>query len=559
MRRDRWRPGGWLAVALCFLLSHVATAQEATKPVPKPATEKPAKPAATAEQKPATGKATEAQDPAKKPTAKTPAKGPAQEQDPKKDPAKQDPAKAKKGAETKQKPKDKPQGPDVPRRKFVELTTPDGSRFLLVQDPTVAHIHWAIASWADGRFDPPGLPGLTLATAEASLAGTWATGSLDPQAERAAMAELDAGWQQQLAKPGNKQIAAEVRKLDRKAARFGDRRTFRRVLAAAPAFQPEVLDREPLAIFTLTTIEPALETVARLLLERREDQALRGLARAWLPSVVERVQDHALHPRRRLHAEALALMIPTSKEIARLEAPPFVAPDRTRAHSTWQASQHPRNTVHVLFGKFDTKRTTETLNAVFAGTQLNAPTYRPAPPGTLRGQRRSIVPGIASGGCTLAWKLPPVTDPTGLELARRWLMDTRGPLYRTLAKKRPRIAIECRAPWPMAESGQTLLMLDIQEPKGKPGLANEVIATLRTILEKPMKGGVFFRNYLDMAKEWNERADQPRGIAISLAERALMWPDQRIRRLAPRNRTGKQVQPMLRAIFASYPAVVEAK
>ncbi|MGK0264007.1 MAG: hypothetical protein ACI8UD_002664, partial [Planctomycetota bacterium] len=63
----------------------------------------------------------------------------------------------------------KKQQPRALRRNFEQLTTPDGSRFHLIQDPTVAHIHWAIAAWADGRDDPPGLPGLTLATAQASL------------------------------------------------------------------------------------------------------------------------------------------------------------------------------------------------------------------------------------------------------------------------------------------------------------------------------------------------------------------------------------------------------
>ena len=74
------------------------------------------------------------------------------------------------------------------------------------------------------------------------------------------------------------------------AAELGDARTFRRVLAALPAHRVELLERGGVAVFTLTTIEPALEAVARMVLERREDQALRGLARAWLPSVMHQQQ-----------------------------------------------------------------------------------------------------------------------------------------------------------------------------------------------------------------------------------------------------------------------------
>src|SRR5690606_31814954 len=111
------------------------------------------------------------------------------------------------------------------------------------------------------------------------------------------------------------------------------------------------------ALFALTTVEPAIETIAKLVFERREQQALRGLARTWLPSILERAQQHTTHPRRRLHAEALALLMPFSPAIAKLEAPPVLAPNRDQAMTAWQSSQHPTRTVHVLLGTFDEKRT----------------------------------------------------------------------------------------------------------------------------------------------------------------------------------------------------------
>src|SRR5688572_31338871 len=66
----------------------------------------------------------------------------------------------------------------------VVLTTPDGSRFVLVVEPAMPHVHWAVATQADGRDDPPGLPGLTQAVMKASLGGTWHTGSRDVAKER---------------------------------------------------------------------------------------------------------------------------------------------------------------------------------------------------------------------------------------------------------------------------------------------------------------------------------------------------------------------------------------
>ncbi|MFT4516116.1 MAG: hypothetical protein ACI89X_000174 [Planctomycetota bacterium] len=449
--------------------------------------------------------------------------------------------------------------PASPQRKFFQFTTPDGSRFHLIQDPTVAHIHWAIASWADGRDDPPGLPGLALAAAQASLAGTWTTGSSDPDAERAVLIKLDEAWQRQLAQPGNAKIAAQVVKLNKAAAELGDRRMFERVLAAAPAFQAEVLDRDPLAVFSLTTIEPAIETVAKLLLERREEQALRGLARAWVPSVLFRLKDHATHPRRRLYAEVLALLMPSSPANARMEAPPFVAPDRDRAQRTWQASQHPTNTVHVLMGSFDPGYLKKTLNLVFAETKLIAPTRRDQAPRPLRGQRRSIVPGMRGGGGAIAWVLPPIKDPAALQQARRWLMDERGPLRRAFRKKRPNFIVDCRAPWPTTTSGQSLLLLDVQDPNGKPGLVNEVLAICKTIAAKPFSKNQFYRNYLEISRDWNRAADSPRAIAVMLAERALVWPSAKLDKLAPQHRHGQKVYTILKAVFASHPAAVEAK
>lgn len=538
-----------------MLLAAAPSAQTTPKPgsqIPPPptATEKPAK------QEPPAVNLGKAKPGEGQPAAATPApKNTAKKIATRQDPAKSTPAVSSKAPSN----KSAKQTPIVPRRRFHRLTTPDGSTFFLIQDPTVAHIHWAIASWSDGRDDPTGLPGLALATARASLAGTWSTGSRNPQAEREALNKLEAAWQQQVARPGDPKAATNVVTIDKEAAELSDHRMFTRVLAAAPALQPEVLDRGAFAVFALSTTESAIETVAKLLLERREDQALRGLFRAWMPRLMAQSETHAKHPRRRLYTEVLALLMPSSPAIALLDAPPITVPDRDQAQATWQASQHPTNTVNVLIGNFNAKHIKETLKQVFAGTNLVAPTRREVSPSTLRGQRRSIVPGITSGGGAIAWTLPPITDPTALELARRWLMDERGPLRRALGKARPNLVIDCRAPWPMTANGQSLLLLDVQDPNGKPGLVDEVIAICKTIADKPFSQGQFYRNYLQLMHDWNQTSDSPRAVAVMLAERALAWPSVKLDRLALRQRKGDAVQPILKTVFASHPAIAEAK
>ena len=75
-----------------------------------------------------------------------------------------------------------------------QFATPDGSRFVIIEDDTVPQVHWAIASWIDGRDDPRGLPGLAKVTLSCSLRGTWRLGSKDAPGERKALEQLDAAW-----------------------------------------------------------------------------------------------------------------------------------------------------------------------------------------------------------------------------------------------------------------------------------------------------------------------------------------------------------------------------
>ncbi|MEC7725507.1 MAG: insulinase family protein, partial [Planctomycetota bacterium] len=298
------------------------------------------------------------------------------------------------------------------------------------------------------------MPGLAAATLRASLRGTWATGSKNPTAERAALTALDKAWQARMADPTDAAAGAALLEHDRAAAALCDPRAFGRVLAALPAQRPEILQNDGIAVFALTTVAPALPQVAALVVERREQQVLRGLARTWLPALMRRAEDYARRPSRRVEAELLALTMPSSPTIALLEQPPMVAPQRTDALATWAASQHPTRTAHVLYGDLDLDRAARQLARAFATTALPAPprpNLRTARP--LSARRRSVVARAATDSVSLAWVLPAATDPWVADVAARWLGDARsGRLTNALRKKRPQLELRAIGPWPNGAS-----------------------------------------------------------------------------------------------------------
>jgi hypothetical protein len=419
-------------------------------------------------------------------------------------------------------------------------------------------VHWALASWVDGRDDPPSLPGLTSATMHASLRGTWTTGSKDPAAEKAALAALDAAWQARMADPANAELGAALRDRDREAAALHDPRAFGRVLAALPAHRPEILERGDIAVFALTTVGPALPQVAKLIYERREQQALRGLARTWLPSLMARAADYARNPERRVEAELLALTMPSSPGIALLEQPPMVAPRRLDALSTWAANQHPTRTVHVLYGDLDLNGAAAMLSRAFASTALPNPprtSQRPARP--LTALRRSIVPRATPNSISVAWVLPSDADPWAADVAVRWLADARfGTLTRALSKKRPQLELRATGPWP---SGATpgLLRIYARDPQGAGGLADELIAACAEITAKKT-GGSYYRANAVAVADWLRATADTRTLAVRLARRALRTPEAIISADTPTRVPDEEVLRVLRETFAGEPAIVEA-
>jgi len=404
------------------------------------------------------------------------------------------------------------------------LTTADGSRFVLCVDPTEPQVHWAIASWLDGLDDPPSHPGLARVVLHLARLGTFRTGSLDPTAERNALAALDAARAAVQQNATDTGALARLAALEQQAAALGDPAGYERVLAALPAHRPEVGSIGPCGVFTLTTLADALPAVAAMLVERREDVALRGLAAAWAEVPAAR-RSAAADPFAPLATELLALTWPNHPLARRSEAASTIAPRHAEALAVWAATQHPSRTVHVLVGDFDTEATAAVLRAAFQRSLLPAPIAAQAPsPHPLQGHRRSQVPGIVEQASLLAFPLPANPDAAALQVVSQWLGDAEGPLAQELRRERANVQVAVQAPWPLRPASQGMLLLEVLDRGGRPGLADALRAACTKVAQGPRD-----QQALAALLEQGQRlrldlGAEPRQLASVLAARELQAP-----------------------------------
>ena len=302
------------------------------------------------------------------------------------------------------------QSPQAP----VEIRTPDGSRFLLLPTGGTDLVHWSIASPAGPAEDPVGFEGLALATLEASMAGTWRTGSKEPAAEQRALAALD-----RVMSSGGTPSAQAVAMAA--AAQLSDARAFLRVLASAPAIDVVQGERNGCGLLTLTTSGAGLERVAAMLVERREQNALRTLQFAWQGRVAALASRGAGDPLTPLRAEAWALAFP-GHPLGRVGDRVVAVIDREKATEVWLNTQRPDRTVHVLTGSFDPKAVQAVLNRTFAISALTTEPWTPiAMPAPLAAERRSAMPGMSLPTCVIGWRLRGDEDAEALAQLALWL------------------------------------------------------------------------------------------------------------------------------------------
>lgn len=477
-----------------------------------------------------------------KPPAK-PAAAPTQQ--PKAQPAKAQPPQAQQSAATR-----------------TSFTAPDGSRFVLIQDAAMSQVEWAVATSNDPQDEPPGLEGLTAAVANSSMLGTWSTGSIDPIRERKVLADLDQAFADLLAAPQNADLRARMAAAQGEALALSDTEAFARVLATLPANRPEVTAKDGVCLLQLTTLPETIGAVGELLVERREQQALRDVGKLWMREVVARQSAYDANPASTVYAELLALALPNQPASRAAERAGRSMPRRDQAMAVWQATQRPERTVHVLLGNIDLASTKATLTRVFAKTTLPA---EPRPPAALlrpiQSVRRSTVPGTRTPMVAFAWVLPEIQDPFVLEVAARWFGD--GPdswLGRELlAAGYKTCQVSCRAPWPPTIGGRSLMLVEVRDPAGSKGLADAALAAASKALKQTPSPADMNRITTSLQLAWTTVTADPRWQAGELARAALLWP-QREPPLSVRENTEPQkVQQMLQGIFAGQPVVVEGR
>lgn len=439
------------------------------------------------------------------------------------------------------------------------FTAPDGTRFLLVADPAAAVVHWAVASPADAAHDPAGHEGLAWTLARASLHGTWRLGSHDPAREREAILWLDEAWLRLLRDPRDTVAAEDVKRWDEQARELRDARAWLRALAAAPAWRPELLARDGAAVLALTTTRAGLPEVARLLVERREDQALRDLPREWLATFQERGRTHVADALRNVRAELLALTMPDHPSARAVEPPNPAPPPRELALETWAVTQAPARTVHVLVGDLDVAEATAALGAAFARSALVAPAAPAAPtPRPLAGVRRSSVAGVPTPTVALAWPLPDAIDGETLAATLDWLGGDDGELTRRLrAAGKPGARLQLTAPWPPAADGRALLAVEATDADGIAGLADAVIAAAKAAASAPPKDDELGRVHAARLRAWRAANPDARAAAATAAATRLAWPSQPFRFGPPPTPTAAAVHACVMRMFATPPAVVE--
>lgn len=423
----------------------------------------------------------------------------------------------------------------------VSFRTGDGSRFHLIATGGPL-VHWAMATPAGAQEDPPGLEGLSLACARAAMYGTWHTGSRDAAAERTALDQAD---------QGSDAATATARAL-------ADPRAWLRVLTGAPAMDLALEDRTACAVLSLTTVSSAIPRIAQLLVERREDAALRSLHEEWravADALRQRTEADPLWP---LRSEAVGLCYPGHPLGRAVERPAANArPDRATAMQVWRRTQRPDRCVHVLVGGFDLAATRAELERSFAVTALREPVPSLPAPRALPAVRRSSVPG-SGNGAVLAYRLHGSEPEQDLAVAVHWLGT--GPdcwLARLLPASGGRVSSASVTLLRPGVGAPGLLLVELSGKASSGDLAELGLATCAVArTAEPVASEVAAATSLALAA-WERATRSPRQFAAVLAERALQRPADPVL-TAPAPATPAGVAAALKSVFGSnQPAIVE--
>ena len=445
----------------------------------------------------------------------------------------------------------------------VDFRTKDGSRFLLISQPGAPVVHWAVATPIGPRIDPVGMHGLSEAVFRSSIRGGFGVGSLDVAKERQTLDEIDA-IEAELAGPvkgveETKAKAARLEELRAAAEKLSDPAALRRVLAGAPATNVQLRTHHDVAMLSLTTTPLGAPAIAKLLFERREQQALRGYA-TELTAI--RRRDAAAwdeDPLAPLYAEALALAF-AGHPLARAGERPTNDPvRRSAALAAWARSQSPKNTVHAIVGSFDVASMRTQLERVFATSSLaDAEVAQPAEARAPNAMRRALVPGARRPAALIAYALPQGGNRHAVETVARWFAD--GPdswLGRELVRAgRAGASVAVRTPWPEAAANGLLVIEATDAAGASPTLADDVLKILAASQGAAPEPGRLPLRFAAIQRDFLTRTDSPTDLAAAVAAFSVANPASPT--LAPpvAPAFGELAQ-QLRAILATSPIVVE--
>ncbi|MCC6670388.1 MAG: insulinase family protein [Planctomycetes bacterium] len=361
------------------------------------------------------------------------------------------------------------------------VQTADGSRFVLVPTSGPPVVHWVVASRSGPLADPPGLEGLAHAVTAASLSGTGSLGSLDPERERAALAEeetLEARLAAARGQAGTQAeaAAAQLARARAEAEALGDPLAFERALRAAPASGATVSRLPQATLVEVVATLDGLPRVAELLLARREDAVLRGWRERLAATRRELGAARAVSPLGAAHEELLRLAFqehPYRRFLPAAES--LREPTRAEAVALYRRVQAPPRTLHVLVGGFDVPAVEAMLQRVFDRTGLwkdEAETAPRAHPGA----REGLIRTGNGGGVLVAHFLPAPPAPASLLPLATWLGDPdEGHVVSALrAQGHPQARVQAWLPYPDWDGGT--LLLEVFDPRVRSDQDTRVLA-----------------------------------------------------------------------------------
>jgi predicted Zn-dependent peptidase len=362
----------------------------------------------------------------------------------------------------------------------------DGSRFLLVPTGGPPVVHWVTLIPAGVKEDPPGLEGVSMALARATLAGTHAIGSEDPLREAAAITRARSLARQLAASGGkNPALAALLGEAEARVRRLARPLAWEKALRSAPSSGSQLLPVRGAALLRVTTTTRGLQRVAELLKDRRDRPLLRGVHGHFEQVRREREHQFAQDPRTALRRRLVAKVYqghPFSR---------FYAQSKDRsltfdaAVEAYRRLSDPKRSRYVLTGGFDVDTVEAVLKQVYEHT-AEAPDRVDLPQAQASHPADRKPAADPRDTLALGCPIPKLTSIRALAVFVAWFAgDQDSYLVDALrARGHPHVQVRATVPFP-APGG--LLLVEVSVPGEKLNADSKLARDLAEVLGKAME------------------------------------------------------------------------